>query len=84
MKFVELKTALTAPAAASKIAELIEAEMAETGSLNNAFTRAGGSLAEYRAGRDHGIAEGLFTVDDSGSRIKLGRHGLGWKRPPEL
>jgi hypothetical protein len=89
MKFVESKTALTAGAAASKIAGLIEAEMAATGyphaytgALNNAFTRAGGSLAEYRAGRDHGIAEGLFTVDDSGSRIKLGRHGIGWKRPP--
>lgn len=90
MKFVETRPALTADAAARRIAELIEAEMAATGyphaytgSLNYAFTRSGGSLTEYRAGRDHGIESGLFTVDDSGSRIKLGRHGIGWKRPPE-
>jgi hypothetical protein len=77
-------------AAARKLVELIEAEMATgnllhayTGAWNASFTRAGGSIAEYGAGRDYGIAAGLFTIDDSGSRVKLGRHGLGWKRPPE-
>lgn len=54
---------------------------AYTGTINYAFTRSGGTLAEYVAGRDYGIETGLFTIDDSGTRVKLGRHTDGWRRP---
>jgi hypothetical protein len=42
-----------------------------TGITNTAFTRAGGSVAEYAAGRDYAIAHGWFEVDRSGTRIIL-------------
>lgn len=78
-----------APAISRKLIEIATAEMAPTGqphaytgTWNLSFTRAGGSITEYAAGRDFGIAAGLFTIEDSGCRVKLGRHGLGWKRPP--
>jgi len=89
MKFVEDRPYSKPEAAARLLVELIERETASsgyahayTGSINHAFTRSGGSIAEYAIGRDFGIEAGLFTVDDSGSRIKLGRHADGWKRPP--
>lgn len=89
-KFKEDRSPLSPEVAAKRLVELIQAEMkardnphAYTGTLNLAFRRTGGTIAEYGAGRDYGIEAGLFTVDDSGTRVKLGRHGIGWKRPPE-
>lgn len=90
-KFKEDRSGLSPAEAAKRLVELIQAEMrardnphAYTGTLNSAFQRSGGTIAEYGAGRDYGIEAGLFTVDDSGSRVKLGRHGIGWKRPPDF
>lgn len=90
-KFKEDRPGLSPGEAANRLVELIQAEMkardnphAYTGTLNSAFQRSGGTIAEYGAGRDYGIEAGLFTIDDSGSRVKLGRHGIGWKRPSEM
>ncbi len=89
-KFKEGRPSLAPADAAKRLVELIEAETAQSGyahayvgPVNSAFTRSGATLAEYVAGRDYGIANRLFTIDDSGSRVKLGWHGIGWKRPPE-
>jgi len=90
MKYVEDRPYAKPEAAAQRLLELIQAEMTETGyahaytgTVNTAFTRGGGSVAEYGDGCKYGIEAGLFTIDDSGTRVKPGRHGLGWKRPPE-
>lgn len=40
-----------------------------------AFLHAGGSVAEYAAGRDYGVAQGWFEIDRSGSRIILKQAG---------
>lgn len=42
-----------------------------TGITNSAFTDAGGSVAEYGAGRDFGIAQNWFRIDESGTRVYL-------------
>ena len=39
------------------------------------FLHAGGSVAEYAAGRDYGVAQGWFEIDRSGSRIILKQAG---------
>lgn len=85
----EDRPSLSPADAAQRLVKLIEEETAKsgyehayTGTINYAFTGAG-TLAEYVAGRIHGIDAGLFTVDDSGTRLKLGRHTVGWKRPSE-
>jgi hypothetical protein len=88
--FKEDRPSLSPTDAAQRLVKLIEHETAETGyahaytgTVNTAFTRSGGTIPEYVAGINHGNDAGLFTVDDSGTRVKLGRHGIGWKRPPE-
>lgn len=41
-----------------------------TGVVNSDFTsKSGGSIAEYSAGRDYGIAQGWFKIHESGTRI---------------
>jgi hypothetical protein len=40
-----------------------------TGTWNWSFTRAGGTIAEYSRGQEHGIAQGWFSIDDSGTRV---------------
>lgn len=42
-----------------------------TGVTNTAFLRAGGSVAEYVAGRTYAVAQGWFRIDRSGTRIIL-------------
>lgn len=44
---------------------------AYTGATNKAFIQAGGSVAEYIAGREFAIAQGWFEIDRSGTRIIL-------------
>jgi hypothetical protein len=64
-------------AAARKLLEIVLADVdiasqhAYTGVTNTAFTRAGGSVAEYAAGRDYAIAHGWLEIDPSGTRIIL-------------
>jgi hypothetical protein len=85
--FKKDRTSLSPTDAAQQLVKLIKEEIAATGyghaytgTVNSAFTRSGGTVAEYVAGIDHGIEAGLFTVDDSGTRVKIGRHTVGWKR----
>ena len=49
---------------------------AYTGATNTAFTRAGGNVAEYAAGRDYAIAQGWLEIDRSGTRIILLQAGV--------
>lgn len=43
---------------------------AYAGVTNAQFTRDGGTIAEYRAGIDYGIAQGWFEID-GGGRVTL-------------
>lgn len=63
-------------AAARKLLEIAQAEISAsglpygyTGTWNSSFTRAGGSIAEYAEGRDYGITQGWFAIDESGTRV---------------
>jgi hypothetical protein len=63
-------------AAARKLLGIVQAEVAEsglpygyTGTWNWSFTRAGGTITEYAEGRKYGIAQGWFSIDDSGTRV---------------
>jgi hypothetical protein len=38
---------------------------------------AGGSIAEYSAGRKYAVAQGWFEIDSSGTRIVLLQAGAG-------
>jgi len=64
-------------AAARKLLEIVLSndidvgQHAYTGATNTAFLRAGGSVAEYAAGRDYAVAQGWFEIDRSGTRIIL-------------
>lgn len=49
-----------------------DASHASTGVTNNAFIQAsGGSVEEYKAGRDYGIGQKWFRIDESGTRVFL-------------
>lgn len=43
---------------------------AYTGVTNTQFTRGGGTIAEYRAGIEYGIAQGWFSIE-AGSRVTV-------------
>jgi len=64
-------------AAARKLLEIVLSadidvgQHAYTGATNTAFLRAGGSVAEYTAGRTYAVAQGWFRIDGSGTRIIL-------------
>jgi hypothetical protein len=75
VKFADRPYALP-KAAAQKLLDIVAAEIAKsglpygyTGTWNSSFTRAGGSISEYTGGRDYGIAQGWFSIDDSGTRV---------------
>jgi hypothetical protein len=44
---------------------------AYTGETNSAFTRTGGSVAEYSTGVAHATAQKWLKIDSSGTRITL-------------
>lgn len=77
MKLTEDRPFVNPEAAALKLLEIVLAgdiavgQHAYTGASNIAFSRAGGSVAEYAAGRDYGVAQGWFEIDRSGTRIIL-------------
>jgi hypothetical protein len=77
MKLTEERPFAKPEAAARKLLEIVLSDDIDvgqysyTGVTNTAFTRAGGSVAEYAAGRDYAIAQGWFEIDRSGSRIIL-------------
>lgn len=49
-----------------------------TGITNSAFIyQSGGSVAEYGAGRDFGIAQKWFRIDESGTQVHLLPDGEG-------
>lgn len=48
-----------------------------TGVTNSAFTDERGSVAEYAVGRDYGIAQNWFRVNESGTRVFLLPDGEG-------
>jgi hypothetical protein len=65
-------------AAARLLLDIVRGSIAEsklpyayTGATNSAFTRAGGSIAEYSIGIDHAAALKWLEVDSSGTRITL-------------
>jgi len=53
----------------------------QTGITNTEFIyRRGGSVAEYSAGRDYGIAKGWFEIFGGGTRVRIlpaGEEALG-------
>lgn len=76
-RFKEARPFASPEAAARKLLELVISEMAAikqphayTGTVNSAFTRDGGSIAEYGEGIEYGVRHGLFELDSSGTRIK--------------
>jgi hypothetical protein len=81
MKFAEKRPYADPEAAARKLLEIVLAkdidvgQYAYTGVTNTSFLQAGGSVAEYTAGRDYAIAQGWFEIDRSGTRIVLLRAG---------
>jgi hypothetical protein len=76
-EFVEKRPYADPEAAARKLLEIVLAkdidvgQYAYTGATNTAFMEAGGSVAEYTAGRDYAIANRWFEIDRSGTRIVL-------------
>ena len=81
MQFLENRTGLTPEAAARSLLEIIlradidVGQFTYTGTINSAFTREGGTIAEYSAGIEYGTAYSWFEVDRSGTRIVLLQDG---------
>jgi hypothetical protein len=81
MKFTENRNDLSPEAAARKLLQIIlradidVGQFTYTGVTNSAFTREGGTIAEYSAGIAYGTAQGWFEVDRSGTRIVLLQDG---------
>jgi hypothetical protein len=81
MKFREDRPFANPEDAACKLLAIVLAgdidvgQYAYTGATNTAFLQAGGSGAEYIAGRDFAIAQGWLEIDRSGTRIVLLRAG---------
>jgi hypothetical protein len=81
MKFREERPFAAPKAAARKLLEIVPSkgvdvgQFAYVGATNAAFLQAGGSVAEYIAGRDHAMAQGWFRLDTSGTRIVLLQDG---------
>jgi hypothetical protein len=77
MKFTEDRLFAAPEAAARKLLEIVMSadidvgQYAYVGSTNAAFLQAGGSVAEYLAGRDYAVAQNWFAIDSSGTRIIL-------------
>jgi hypothetical protein len=77
MKYVGDRPFAIPEAAARKLLEIVLAkhidvgQYAYTGATNSAFLAAGGSVAEYLAGRDYAVAQGWFEIDRSGTRVVL-------------
>jgi hypothetical protein len=75
-KFIEARPYSDPAAAARKLLE-IAAEIVTvqgrvpTGKWNDEFRKAGGSIAEYAAGRDQAIADGSLRMHDSGTFVTL-------------
>jgi hypothetical protein len=71
-KFKEARPFADPAKAADKLIEIakglrIDKGRMPVGEWNDVFRRAGGSVAEYAAGRDHAIAAGIITMHESGS-----------------
>jgi hypothetical protein len=77
MKFREERPFATPEAAARKLLEIMLSgdidvgQYAYVGATNTAFLQAGGSVAEYSAGRDFAVSKGWIEIDPSGSRMIL-------------
>jgi len=76
MKFTEDRPFAKPEAAARKLLKIVLSDdidvgqHAYTGATNTA-SRAGGSIAEYAAGRDYAVAQSWFEIDRSDTRIIL-------------
>jgi hypothetical protein len=77
MKFAADHPFASPEAAARKLLDLIKDEMtrkgrphAYTGTVNYAFTDAGGTIPEYGAGMKYGEDHGLFKRDGSGTQVQ--------------
>jgi hypothetical protein len=81
MRFTENRNDLSPEAAARKLLQIIlradidVGQYTYTGITNTAFTREGGTIAEYSAGIDYGTEHHWFKVDRSGTRIVLFQAG---------
>lgn len=78
MKFKEPRPFADPKAAASELLKIYRGFIAArpdvghtyTGVTNHEFIWGrGGSVEEYSAGRDYGIAQGWFRIDESGTRV---------------
>ena len=81
LKFVEPRAPLTDEAAARRLLAIIlrsdidVGQYTYTGITNSAFTREGGTIAEYSAGIAYGTEHHWFEVERSGTRIVLFQAG---------
>lgn len=76
--FVEARPFADPEAAARELFRIYRMKLADgashpyTGVTNSQFTSvSGGSVAEYALGRDFGIAQKWFRIDESGTRVFL-------------
>jgi hypothetical protein len=72
MKLIEPRPYADPAKAADKLIEIAKTLRVDKGRMpvgewNDLFRRAGGSVAEYAAGRDHAIAAGIIKMHESGS-----------------
>lgn len=75
-KYVEPRPFADPAAAAAKLLEIAAGLPADKGRIcvgrwNNIFLAAGGSVAEYAAGRDRAIADGELTMHECGGFVTL-------------
>jgi hypothetical protein len=75
-KFVEPRPYADPAAAARKLLEIAGGLPVDKGRIcvgrwNDAFRKAGGSVAEYAAGRDHAIAAGTLKMHECGGFVIL-------------
>ena len=81
IRFVEPRAPLSPEEAARKLLQIIlradidVGQFTYTGITNSAFTREGGTIAEYSAGIAYGTEHHWFKVDRSGTRIVLFQAG---------
>jgi hypothetical protein len=78
MKFAANRPYADPEAAARLLLDIVRGSIDEsklpyayTGATNTAFTRAGGSIAEYTAGMAYTVAQKWLKIDSSGTRITI-------------
>jgi hypothetical protein len=73
-KFVEERPYSKPEAAAAKLIEIARTLRVDNGRIsvgewNDTFRKAGGSIAEYSAGRDHAVTAGIMEMHECGGFV---------------